>query len=391
MVLKKLEGSEYNKLEAYAQKLRETSLGTDVVIQISKDAMEEGKRRFLRMYVCFQALKSGFKVGLRPFIGLDGTFLKGKCKGMLLVAVAQDSCKHVYPLAWAVVDKETKITWQWFMENLKASLDLKDGEGYTFMSDMPKGVLDVVRNVCPQSYHRYCARHIEANWSKKWNTDEMKKLMWWCSWSTYEEEFKDMLKQLGEVSEDAVRDLLNYPPVTWCRAYFDTQCKNPIMDNNFTESFNSWILEARHKPIVKMLEDIRVKVMNQLKDRAEEVNSWRGEYNPYAMELYNDYREMTSKCKENFNVERGFKISEGEDKHTVILEQKRAYLYKKQDSTLGIHWWYSKQAWQLVSQHKLQHVRGERFWKVEPHQAMDPPPLAKMVGKLKSEKVKREG
>nr|XP_016487065.1 PREDICTED: uncharacterized protein LOC107807234 [Nicotiana tabacum] len=337
-VLEKLEGSyldEYNKLEAYAQELRETNPGTDVVIQISKDAMEEGKRRFLRMYVSFEALKSGFKA------------------------------------AWAVVDKETKTTWQWFMENLKASLDLKYGESYTFTSDMHKGMLDAVRNVCPQSYHRYCARHIEANWSKKWNTDEMKK------------------------------DLLNYPPVTWCRAYFDTQCKNPMVDNNFTESFNSWILEARHKPIVKMLEDIRVKVMNQLKDRVEEVNSWRGEYNPYAMELYNDYKEMASKCKENFNGDGVFEISEGEDRHTVILEQQRctcrlwnlfgipcahairAFLYKKQDPTLGIHWWYSKQAWQLVYQHKLQPVRGKRFWKVEPHQAMDPTPLAKMVGRPK--------
>ncbi|XP_009778205.1 uncharacterized protein [Nicotiana sylvestris] len=113
MVLEKLEGSyldEYNKLEAYAQELGETNPGTDVVIQISKDAMEEGKRGFLRMYVCFQALKNGFKAGLRPFICLDGTFLKGKCKGMLLVVVAQDSCKHVYPLAWAVVDKKTKRT-----------------------------------------------------------------------------------------------------------------------------------------------------------------------------------------------------------------------------------------------------------------------------------------
>ncbi|XP_018630786.1 uncharacterized protein [Nicotiana tomentosiformis] len=141
MILEKLEGSyldEYNKLEAYAQELRETNSGIDVVIQISKDAMEEGKRRFLRMYVCFQALKSGFKAGLRPFIGIDGTFLKGKCQGILLVVVAQDSCKHVYPLSWAVVDKETKRIWQWFMENLKASFDLKDGEGYTFMSDMQK-------------------------------------------------------------------------------------------------------------------------------------------------------------------------------------------------------------------------------------------------------------
>ncbi|XP_070055022.1 uncharacterized protein [Nicotiana tomentosiformis] len=306
MVLEKLEGTcldEYNKLEAHAQELRETNLGTDVLIEISKDAMEEGKRRFLMMYVCFHALKSGFK---------------------------------------------------WFMEKLKASLDWKDGEGYTFMSDMYKGLLDVVCNICPQSYHRYFARHIEANWSKDWKTDEIKKLILWCSWSTYKEEFKDMLKQLGEVSEDDVRDFLKYPLV-----------------------------------------------MNQLKDREDEVSSWRGEYNLYAIDLYNDYREMTSKCNENFNRDRGFEISEGEDKHTVILEQQRctcriwdlfripcahvikSFNYKKLDPTLGIHWWYSKQVWQLLYQLKLQPVRGENFWKVEPHQAIEPPPLAKMVGKPK--------
>ncbi|XP_075080398.1 uncharacterized protein LOC142165909 [Nicotiana tabacum] len=224
MVLEKLEGSyldEYNKLEAYAQELRETNPGTDVVIQISKDAMEEGSIR------C--------------------------CKEYMSTIISLILCK------------------------------------------------------------------------------------------------------LGEVSEDAVKGLLKHPPVSWCRAYFGIQCKNPMVDNNFTISFNSWILEARHKPIVKMLEVIRVKVMNQLKDRADEVSSWRGEYNPYAMELYNDYREMASKCKENFNGEMGFEISEGEDRHTMILEQQRctcrlwdlfgipcahairAFNYKKQDPALGIH------------------------------------------------------
>lgn len=40
----------------------------------------------------------------------------------------------------------------------------------------------------------------------------------------------------------------------------------------------------------------------------------------------------------------------------------------------------------MVYRHKLQPVRGEKFWKVEPHQAMEPPTLAKMVG---TPKVKR--
>lgn len=51
---------------------------------------------------------------------------------------------------------------------------------------------------------------------------EMRKLMWWRSWSTYEEEFKDQLLKLGKMSEDATKDLINYPPKAWCRAYFDT-------------------------------------------------------------------------------------------------------------------------------------------------------------------------
>jgi len=83
-------------------------------------------------------LKSGWKAGLRPLIGLDGTFLKGKCKGILLVAMAQDSAKHFYPLVWAVVDKETNRTWKWFMELLRSSLELREGEGVTFISDMQK-------------------------------------------------------------------------------------------------------------------------------------------------------------------------------------------------------------------------------------------------------------
>nr|XP_033510632.1 uncharacterized protein LOC117275465 [Nicotiana tomentosiformis] len=137
---------------------------------------QKKKKRFLRMYICFQALKTGWKAGLRPLIWLDGIFLKGKCKGILLVAKAQDSVKHFYPLAWAVVDKETNRTWKWFMELLRNSLDLEDGEEVTFISNMQKELLEAVSNVLPKANHRWYARHIEANWSKNWRCIEIKKV-----------------------------------------------------------------------------------------------------------------------------------------------------------------------------------------------------------------------
>ncbi|KAK4348154.1 hypothetical protein RND71_034493 [Anisodus tanguticus] len=97
MILEELGGSyndEYNTLESYANELRNSNPGSDVVINLSRDALEKGVRKFLRMYMCFNAMKNEFSSGLRPFIVLDGTYLKGKAKCPLLVAVGQDSMNH---------------------------------------------------------------------------------------------------------------------------------------------------------------------------------------------------------------------------------------------------------------------------------------------------------
>lgn len=80
------------------------------MINLSKEALAQEKRKFLRMYICFKAMKMDFKEGLRPFIRLDDTFLKGKAKGQLLIIIGQDNMNHFYPLAWAIMDKETKMT-----------------------------------------------------------------------------------------------------------------------------------------------------------------------------------------------------------------------------------------------------------------------------------------
>ena len=75
----------------------------------------------------------------------------------------------------------------------------------------------------------------------------------------YEEEFKDNLIKLDELSEKVAKDLLKYPPYNWYRAYFSNRSKSDTIDNNFTKSFNSWIKDAREKkPIISMLDDIRL-------------------------------------------------------------------------------------------------------------------------------------
>ncbi|XP_015165306.1 uncharacterized protein [Solanum tuberosum] len=360
MALDKLEGSfkdDYNRLEAYGQELRQSKPGSDVVINISKDALEQGIRRFLRMYICFKALKDGWK-SLRPIIGLDGTFLKGKCKGQLLVVVGQDSMNHFYPIAWAVVEKENTGTWTWFIQLLRISLELKNGEIVTFMSDMQKGLFDVVANVVPEAHHRLCVRHIESNWCKKWRSGEEKKLMWWCAWSTYEEEFKDTLKVLGKVDEDSASDLLHFPK----------------------------------KPIIKMLEEIRVKVMNMLVKNEKMGRKWQNDISPTVMKLYNDYRLMATNGTVEFNGDYGYEVKDGDtDTHTVNLELKKCICRLWDLGGIPCHHTIKAilhKKTEPLEEHKLQPVRGSQFWKIDHAQAMEPPKMVKLVGRPKMKRNK---
>ncbi|KAF3654301.1 hypothetical protein FXO38_15204 [Capsicum annuum] len=58
-----------------------------------------------------------------------------------------------------VVDKETSRTWKWLAELLRSSLDLADGEGLTFMSDIQKKCTcrtwDLKGIPCPHSIKAY--------------------------------------------------------------------------------------------------------------------------------------------------------------------------------------------------------------------------------------------
>ncbi|KAH0669573.1 hypothetical protein KY285_023734 [Solanum tuberosum] len=81
----------------------------------------------------------------RKIIVLDGWFLKGLCKGELLVTVGRSGNNEMFPIAWAVVDQETKHSWTWFIEYLISNLELGNGVGFTIISDCQKGLFPTIQ------------------------------------------------------------------------------------------------------------------------------------------------------------------------------------------------------------------------------------------------------
>jgi len=96
----------YARIWDYATEIKRSNPGCTV--QVGVNINPDGNHYFHRFYVCFHALKTGWKNGCRRVIGLDGCFLKGQIKGELLSAIGRDANNQVYPICWAVMDIENK-------------------------------------------------------------------------------------------------------------------------------------------------------------------------------------------------------------------------------------------------------------------------------------------
>ncbi|CAL5188818.1 unnamed protein product [Lathyrus oleraceus] len=101
--------NQFTHLRRYAQELLKSNPNSNVVLQCADS--NEGLV-FERIYVCLEVCKSGFAKYCRSFIGFDASFLKGDFGGKLMAAVKRDGNNKIYPIAYAVVEAETKDSWE---------------------------------------------------------------------------------------------------------------------------------------------------------------------------------------------------------------------------------------------------------------------------------------
>ena len=126
---------QYAHLRNYAEELLRSNPNSTISIKCKPGA--DGPV-FQRMYVCFYACKKAFVQSCRPLIGLDGCFLKGRYGGQLLTAVGKDGNNQMMPIAFAIVEAETKDSWDWFLDLLLSDLNRIEYKRWSFISDQQK-------------------------------------------------------------------------------------------------------------------------------------------------------------------------------------------------------------------------------------------------------------
>ncbi|XP_075091887.1 uncharacterized protein LOC142172034 [Nicotiana tabacum] len=127
-ILKEIIGDmhrEFKILYDYRDMILQTNLGSTCVMKAEDQG--DGKLVFSKLYVFLRAMKMGWLEGCRCIISLDGCFLKGVCKGQLLVVVSKDENNQIFSIAWTVVEVENIFNWTWFLKYLTEDLGLEDG------------------------------------------------------------------------------------------------------------------------------------------------------------------------------------------------------------------------------------------------------------------------
>jgi hypothetical protein len=312
--------SQYELLYDYRLELLRSNPGSTIIVT-TEPGVEPPT--FQRMYIGLDALKRGFLAGCRRVVGFEGCLYKGATNGELLCAIGRDANNQMYPIAWAVVEKETNDSWGWFCDLLFKDLGVGDGTNWVFISDQKRGILKAVSYRAPQAEHRKCVRHIYANWKQHFSDKEWQKKFWRCAKAPCVMLFNHARERLASETREGAQAILNTHPQHWSRAWFRLGSNCDSVDNNLCGSFNKWIVEARFFPIITMLETIRRKVMARIHDNRTKSESWVTKICPNVLKKLNVYITQSVECHAICNGASNFEVMHFDTRFTVNLEEKK--------------------------------------------------------------------
>ena len=132
-------------------------------------------------------------------------------------------------------------------------------------------IVNVAQIVLPHAEHRHCARHIFAKCHKSFKGDEKKLLFWKAAKAYNMADYNKALDEMENLNHVAIAGFKGANPKVFCRAFLKTDTKADVIVNNLAETFNGYIINARTKHLIYILEDIRTTLIQRLMMKRQEM------------------------------------------------------------------------------------------------------------------------
>ncbi|XP_071699627.1 uncharacterized protein [Rutidosis leptorrhynchoides] len=224
----------------------------------------------------------------------------------------------IYPVAYALVEKEKYDSWLWFLDCLGKDLGLDTRSNFTFISDRQKGLLQAVDRLYPCAEHRYCVKHLHGNMKSKWSGNAYKNHLWKCATSTTVPEFEKNMLALKGFSEPCWIWLNKIAPKHWSKSHFTGRAHSDVLLSNMCEVLNRWLVDARDKPIITCLEFVREYLMKRIVNVINRMSKCQGPLTPAATKIFEGNQKDAHKLTVLWNGDGKYQVNGPHGEQVVV-------------------------------------------------------------------------
>ncbi|XP_019451933.1 PREDICTED: uncharacterized protein LOC109354035 [Lupinus angustifolius] len=323
----------YNELPRWMNAVQHFAPGTIVRYEASRNYVNgvEDPNAFIldRVFWAFKPCIEGFAF-CKPILQVDGTFLTGKYTGTLLIASSQDGNRRIFPVAFAIVEGETKEAWEWFFYNLRTLVTPQPN--ICIISDRGTGLLGALRTELPRwcnSKSVYCIRHLASNFNKEFKDSDLKEKVIQMGYELMRPRFERMLSALREKNARAAAWLDHIPKEKWAQCY-DEGSRYGHMTTNLAECINGVLKGSRALPITAIVRTTYYRLNSWFVDHRDEAINMIKAGHTYCEELTNvikeNQRQSTCQLVRSFSRETG--VAEVEVASRSAARHSRVYTVK---------------------------------------------------------------
>ncbi|XP_056170809.1 uncharacterized protein LOC115666035 isoform X1 [Syzygium oleosum] len=283
--------------------------------------------------------------------------------------------------------------------------DPTNSKYWTFMCDKQKGLVQALANLMPEAENRFCLRHLYENFRLHHKGLKLKILVWKAAMATRVCDFDLAMEELKALDGKAYDWLSQRPPVQWSKSHFRTSSKCDASLNNWCESFNKSIIDARDKPIITLLEAIRVQLMERIHKQRDGLAKYSGVICPKIQEILDLQKEYSASWIPAWNGEDEFELSGPYgDKKVVNIRHRTcscrrwdisgipcchvvaALVYLREQPEKWVHTCFSMEKFRQTYSHVVHAVDSKDTWPAREH--LLPPDVPKQVGRKKKQRTK---
>ncbi|XP_054797560.1 uncharacterized protein LOC129302682 [Prosopis cineraria] len=209
--------------------------------------------RFEKLFIAYGYCILNFLEGCRHILYIDGWFLSGPYKETLLATSAYNVNNDLFPLAYAIVSRETFEDWSWFLENIKGIIRSVE---ITLIFDSHNAIVGAMQVIFGGERHAYYYYYVKKNFNVEYvktnkgqrrmlgnGKEATLKLLDVVAYARHKEEFNIAMGNLRLFSPQLAQWVEAQGNVDrWVQCKFSYKQWDDIT-TNLTESFNAWIVK----------------------------------------------------------------------------------------------------------------------------------------------------